>query len=74
MPLGDLAIRNRARAVVDEVIDSPQIVRNSFFPTAYQWLTFIETWAGGSIASQTRPTPRSCADGQSRAGAEPPSA
>ena len=45
----DLAIWNRARAIVNDEIEATEIVRNSFFPTACRWLTFIETWAGGAI-------------------------
>ena len=57
LPGRNSAISNRARAIVNEEIDAPQIVRNSLFPTAYHWLKFIELWAGGVIAEPRGPGP-----------------
>ena len=57
LPGRNSAISNRARAIVKEEIDAPEIVRNSLFPTAYHWLKFIELWAGGAVAEPRGPGP-----------------
>jgi hypothetical protein len=50
--LNEFAISVRARAIVDEEVAAPQLVRNPIATMAYQWLRFIEMWAGGVVAEQ----------------------
>jgi hypothetical protein len=50
--LNEFAISVRARAIVDEEVAAPQLVRNTIATMAYQWLRFIEMWAGGVVAEQ----------------------
>jgi hypothetical protein len=58
MSTEDRAIWNRARRIVNEEIDASQLVRNSVYPTAYRWLSFVETWADGRAAvSRSVPAP-----------------
>jgi hypothetical protein len=51
----DTAIRGRARDILNEMMDSTQLVRNSFLPTAFQWLKFIETWSRSESLTTRRP-------------------
>jgi hypothetical protein len=51
----DTALRGQARDILNEMMDSTELVRNSFFPTAFQWLKFIETWSRSESLTTRRP-------------------